>query len=255
MEHSFDIEIATQYGIETAVILNNMYFWISKNEANDINYFDGKYWTFNSIEALKKLFPYMSQKKIRSTLDKMESEGLIETGNYNKSQYDRTKWYAITEKAKSILLNGKIHLPETANGSAPEGKPIPDINTDINTDNNNTDSKESVCPTEVRRVIQAWNQLAQYGIPKVTRIVQGSKRYDSLKARIKQYGIDDVLMAIERIRDSDFLQGKNKRGWFIKFDWFVLPNNFPKVLEGNYDNRNNDNDVPNTETVDDDGWQ
>ena len=22
----------------------------------------------------------------------------------------------------------------------------------------------------------------------------------------------------------------------ITFDWFVLPNNFPKVLEGNYDN-------------------
>ena len=56
-------------------------------------------------------------------------------------------------------------------------------------------------------------------------------------ARIKQYGVDDVLKAIDNIRNSDFLQGKaSKRPWVITFDWFVLPNNFPKVLEGQYNN-------------------
>ena len=32
------------------------------------------------------------------------------------------------------------------------------------------------------------------------------------------------------------------RGWMITFDWFLLPSNFQKVLEGNYDNRNPAND-------------
>ena len=57
-----------------------------------------------------------------------------------------------------------------------------------------------------------------------------------MNARIKEYGIDEVVAAIERIKNSDFLKGNNKRGWMITFDWFVLPNNFPKVHDGHYEN-------------------
>ena len=48
MEHSFDIEVAKKYGITEAVLLKNFYFWIEKNRTNNLNYFDGKYWTYNS---------------------------------------------------------------------------------------------------------------------------------------------------------------------------------------------------------------
>lgn len=100
-----------------------------------------------------------------------------------------------------------------------------------------TVSYDTVCRTDVQQVIECWNALEGCGdIKAVNRISSGTKRYDSLIARIKQYGIDNTLLAINRIRDSDFLQGKNKKGWAITFDWFVLPNNFIKVLEGNYDN-------------------
>ena len=60
-----------------------------------------------------------------------------------------------------------------------------------------------------------------------------------LNARIKQFSLDDVLTAIENIKDSSFLQGKSdsRRNWVITFDWFVKPNNFPKVLEGQYSDK------------------
>ena len=58
-----------------------------------------------------------------------------------------------------------------------------------------------------------------------------------LCARIKENGLENILKAIDKIKDSDFLQGKNNKGWAITFDWFVLPNNFIKVYEGNYNNR------------------
>ncbi len=99
-----------------------------------------------------------------------------------------------------------------------------------------TVSNDTVCRTDVQRVIGCWNDLGHYGIKAVSRVNSGTKRYDSLVARIRQYGIDDVLNAIGRIKHSDFLQGRNNSGWVITFDWFVLPNNFIKVLEGNYDN-------------------
>ena len=101
-----------------------------------------------------------------------------------------------------------------------------------------TVSEETVCQTDVRHIVEKWNALNIYGIAPISKLNSCSKRYKSLVARMKQYGIQDVLSAIDRIKDSDFLQGKNNKGWTITFDWFVLPNNFPKVLEGNYDNRN-----------------
>lgn len=100
-----------------------------------------------------------------------------------------------------------------------------------------TVSNETVCQTDVRHIVDAWNGLESCGIKTISKINSSSQRYQRLVARIKQYSTADVLSAINRIRGSDFLQGKNNRGWTITFDWFVLPNNFPKVLEGNYDNK------------------
>ena len=80
--------------------------------------------------------------------------------------------------------------------------------------------------------IARWNTLPS-PIPKVTVLKPGSKRYDSLAARIDEYGEDKLMMAVELIRQSSFLCGKSST-WHISLDWFVLPNNFPKVLDGNY---------------------
>ena len=87
-----------------------------------------------------------------------------------------------------------------------------------------------------QKIIDAWKALSDIGIKPIRNVTPGSKRNDQLRARIREYGEDAVLEAIENIRKSDFLQGKNNRGWMITFDWFILPSNFPKVLEGNYDN-------------------
>ena len=149
--HCFDTGIAEKYGLEASIILNNISYWVQHNEANEKNFHDGKYWTFNSVKAFNELFPYMSEKKIRNALKALEEDGIIITGNYNKLACDRTKWYAITEKGKCILSNrqmdspigqmdspigqmdspiGQMDSPEKANAFCPKGKPIPDINTD-----------------------------------------------------------------------------------------------------------------------------
>ena len=81
-------------------------------------------------------------------------------------------------------------------------------------------------------VLEKWNSI---GIGTV-RGLSGT-REQHLDARIKDHGLGTVCEAIERIRRSDFLQGKNPRGWKITFDWFIQPSNFQKVLEGNYDRK------------------
>ena len=95
-----------------------------------------------------------------------------------------------------------------------------------------TGSKEPVCRTkDVRRIVEAWNTL---GLNEVREVTGESKRGGMLRARVKEHGVDGVLEAIENVRKSDFLKGQNAKGFVITFDWFVKPNNFIKVLEGNY---------------------
>ncbi len=95
----------------------------------------------------------------------------------------------------------------------------------------NTISKDIVSSTFVQRLLGKWNSLNLTS--KLTKITPGTKRHKMLKARIKQYGEDEILKAIDEIPKSKFLMGRIK-DFEITFDWFICPNNFLKVLEGNY---------------------
>lgn len=156
---------------------------------------------------------------------------------------------AFSEKQKKQLLSEKANAFNRIEYNRVECNRVEDCNNidyssySTSTQNSSsvavaTDNPVSVVETrEIKEIIDAWNTLSSLGIQPIQKLMPSSKRGISLKARISEYGIDNILKAIENIRASDFLQGKNKNGWVITFDWFVLPNNFPKVLEGNYSNR------------------
>ena len=121
--HQFDPAIAARVGLNAAVIYQNLFYWAEKNAANGRHFYDGRWWTYNSIKAFADLFPYLTGKQIRTALDKLESSGLIVSGCFNKSNYDRTKWYSPT------CLNAQTDLPKKTNENDQKGEPIPDINT------------------------------------------------------------------------------------------------------------------------------
>lgn len=143
-KHVFTPEYAERFGVAEAVVLENIIYWIEKNAANDKHFYDGHYWTYNSVKAFEKMFPYLSKKQLRRILEKLEEEGVLISGNYNASSYDRTKWYAVNYSALPNCPNGQMGLPEWANGLDQKGKPIPYINTDINKNNNTSDGGEDI---------------------------------------------------------------------------------------------------------------
>ena len=100
--HMFDPQIAKEYGVNAAIIFQNLAYRIEHDRANETNFHDGRYWTYNSVKAFAELFPYLTDKQIRGALKKLEEGGMILVGNYNKSAYDRTRWYALAEKGLSI---------------------------------------------------------------------------------------------------------------------------------------------------------
>jgi hypothetical protein len=117
----FDGKLAKKYGIVEAVLIDNFKFWIDKNVANKHNYHDGRTWVYNSVTAFERQFPFMTARQLRHSLSKLVEANVILTGNYNKTGYDKTKWYAfVDEKLFGINYPGAA---EVNNEIKPEIEP------------------------------------------------------------------------------------------------------------------------------------
>ncbi len=94
MLYSFNAYHAKEYGVDESIVLHNILYWLKKNRANKVNFHDGKYWTYNSASAFTELFPFWNERKIARILSSLEKQGAIESGNFNRVSYDRTKWFS-----------------------------------------------------------------------------------------------------------------------------------------------------------------
>lgn len=120
--HSFNPQIAAQVGLNAAVLYQNLTFWVEKNQANRRNFRKDRYWTYNSISAFAELFPYLTEKQIRTALDKLLDAKLILKGQFSDDKYDRTTWYALNDP---ICLNGHMDMPDKSKDAfAHKGKPV-----------------------------------------------------------------------------------------------------------------------------------
>ena len=151
-----------------------------------------------------------------------------------RKEYMKNYMQKYRKKQKQISegkVNSKVNSKANVN-SLEEDKNKIRIDKEEDIDKStNTISKDIVSSTNVQLIIEKWNLL---GLQKIISVNPGTNRYKLLNARIKEYGIEKILAAIDEIQESAFLKGQNKKSWTITFDWFVKPNNFIKVLEGNY---------------------
>jgi hypothetical protein len=183
----------------------------------------------------------MSDKKIRSALKHLIDENVLITGNYNKLAYDRTLWYALTEKGKCICQNGQMEVAKKANGFDEKGEPIPYINTyketNINTDNISSQNKDFDTPktSECEEVVKAYNDICR-SLPKILKLTD--KRKKAIKARLKTYGFEEIKKAFETAENSEFLKGNNDRGWKADFDFIMTESKLIGILEGKYNFNN-----------------
>ena len=86
-----------------------------------------------------------------------------------------------------------------------------------------------------------WIKIAHEYKLSGTQLKITEKRKRVINNLLKEYSLEEVIQSMEKIHTSSFLQGNNKTGWQIAFDWFINKSNFLKVLEGNYDDKANSN--------------
>ena len=213
MTYTFDTFLATKYGVNEAILLNNFIFWISKNEANRKHFHDGRYWTYNSVRAFSELFPFWSEKQIRTTIASLERQGVLLKGNYNEQKYDRSLWYAFTDEfVKSILQNGQIDFPKRANGLDEMGEPIPD---------NKADNKPNISTNVDNKRTPAFDfkkALIDLGIAEQTASDWMAVRKNA-KATNTQTAFNSLKTQIERICQRYDVTAEQVAAFAVSRDW------------------------------------
>ena len=108
---AFNVTLAKAYGVDGAILLHHLAFWVYRNEVNKKNYHEGEYWTYNSHKAYTELFPMWNAAKVKRILRKLEEQGAIKVGNFNKAKFDRTNWYTITDNVRKVYIAEDAYKP------------------------------------------------------------------------------------------------------------------------------------------------
>lgn len=128
MQHGFDVEHADHYGVEEAILIHSFQFWIDHNRANSQHFHDGRTWSYNTLQAFAKQFPYWTTKQVRRAVDSLVRQGVLVKGNYGAEEgwsvFNRTVWYAFAdegaflvplpaeEEVEPICPNGQMDVPQ-----------------------------------------------------------------------------------------------------------------------------------------------
>lgn len=215
MYHSFDVDIAATYGVNAALILNDLYFWCEHSRLNGKNFFDGNYWTYNSRKALAEHFGYLTPKQIATATDKLIRDGLIITGNYNQDSRDRTLWYAITGKGLSILQKGKPHLPKKENENTQNVKPLPDTITD------------TIADTKKENYIKEKSSRKRFGEYKHVLLSE-----DEVARLVTDYGQEVTAKYIKKVDEYCEQSGRRYKNYYLAIrNTFMGKDNIKKLSE------------------------
>lgn len=90
------------------------------------------------------------------------------------------------------------------------------------------------------KLAQYWNEKTK-GVFGILESIENNRR-KMVRARIRDKGKKAFMEAIDKVCASTFLAGA---AWF-NFDWLIRPNNFDKVMSGNFDNKEKPNKDGNT---------
>lgn len=210
MMYQFDTNIAKLYGVDEAIFVHNIFYWVAHNEANGTNLkeHDGVVyaWTHNSLKAFSIIFPFWSHRQLERIVKSCIDKKLVIAVNHNEDKTDRTLWYTVTDLVVSIYANGEMHSTkqwETFHRTVKCIDNIYNINlsTDIKPDNKQED-------TSVTGMIEkAEAHKTSYGEYKWVKLTDSE-----LEKLIEKYGAELTAKAIEFV-DLQAEKTKNRNGW------------------------------------------
>ena len=87
---------------------------------------------------------------------------------------------------------------------------------------------------DIETIISLYKEKLSH-LPQPQKITDARKKH--INARLVEFGLEEVIRGLDKASKSQFLAGNNSREWKADIDWIFKPDNFAKILEGKYDNK------------------
>lgn len=232
----FSCELYRSHGILTSKSIQIRYMEICElcRRKSEIDEFSLVFEEKNKSQS-KEEEPVSSEKNaVFSGIGVSSCENCIssEEINVNSEETISAKRKEAKEKYNSFRYNNNIILSSSLhsedNSSKCDFDPL-----------SSTQEKNEI---DFGKFVDFWNKTmdeASSIVPRIRKVDRERKKH--IMARAREYGKQSVFEMVQKVSKSDFLNGKNDRGWVASFSWVILPRNFLKVIEGVYDNKN----IPN----------
>lgn len=108
----FNPQLAKLIGLDSAILIHQIHYWVKINEKANRNFQDGFFWTYNTFTDWGIHFPFWSVSTIKRIIKNLEDRKLIVSSRFNKLGTDRTKWYRVNHKLL-ISLENPLYQNET----------------------------------------------------------------------------------------------------------------------------------------------
>ena len=228
-EETGNLKKPDKTGLNKAIFLNQLNYWIELNEKAEINFQDGYYWSYSSYpKMIERDFPYWSVDTLKRTVTSLEKYGIVISANYNSMKMDKKKWYRIDYKRLQEVIDIVKHHDELVNSDVnaichnvsakctdDEGNVSRAIkenkcNKDYSSKENNKDftnnkEKKTLSYTDKDNQTSApnnYNKLNIYNIPPRTKEQKANRHSSRNQSSLLDYKDEDVEKLVTEIYES-----------------------------------------------------
>ena len=203
--------LAERVGINEAILLQQLHYWLQVSTHKH----EGRTWRYQTYEGWAEELPWMSPSGVRKLLNRLKENGLIITSQFNSNSFDKTLWYTIdydtlfseTREFYTSDTNDKSSAPPASanvslrdKGTAPECATIPNITTDITTDNMNNVINNKNCN------LNNSNMFSSNSIYNSKSATNTQPMIPISKDKFDKYSIDQVeLIGKERRKTEEII--------------------------------------------------
>ena len=264
-----DRELASVIGLNEAIVLQQLNYWLHSKSAKQIN---GRLWVYNTYDNWRKdNFPFWSRNTIRRAFDSCIKRGLIITGNFNKAGFDKTKWYSIDiEKLDEVMgsacaQNGQTSEPKWADGSNQDGhtntRDYPETTSENNKHSASHSNAQSVSQIE-KEFEEVWSKY-----PNKKGKKQAFNHYKAWrKASVKhtnEYLLERLKKYLTYCQQNNWYHPMNGSTWFNgrfddelevdnpkpanKYEQEGYYDDYKKLIHGNQSQEQKSIDIPDDE--------
>lgn len=239
-----DQDLATVIGLNEAIVLQQLNYWLHSKSAKKIN---DKWWIYNTYENWKKQnFPFWSVATIRRTFSSLEKKEVVVSANFNRAGFDKTKWYSIDETKLNKLMssacdqNEQTSCSNCADGTDQNDHTYTRYYTETTSDTNKNSDKSQVTYQQSQSTKKEdksesipYKEIIDYLNHKTGAHYKPSSKANQrlIKARFKEgYKLDDFKTVI----DNKAFEWQHTDMWqFMRPSTLFSPSHFDDYLNAN----------------------